>query len=514
MFCTVFIYTVLHDTQDTLIITANGGGAALVPFLKVGITMPAAILFVVIYSKLSNIISQESLFYWITLSFLALLGVFTFWMYPNQQFLHPDPVWIHSLQQAHPSFQHIYAVMGLWTFALFYLVAELWGAVVVTLLFWQFANEVTRAHEAKRFYSFFGLLANFSLIFAGLTSGWLGDIREFYPAGVDVWGLSLKYITIVLIIVGLFMVGLYRWMHKVVLTDTKYYDRSINVGLHKSQASSPPLWQSTKTIFKSRYLGYIALMVVGYNFSNNLLDIVWKHQLKLQYPNSNDYCVFMGHFTTIMGIATMAMVIFFKSVVQKLGWFWGAIISPVFMLLAAIPFFASVCFPESFAGVNTFIGTTSLFSTLGLGAFQEMARYLSTPLMLAIGLGAFQEIASKGSKYSLFDPTKEMAYMPLSKELRIKGKAFVDVAGSKLGKAISGFMAGSLLIITGASDVSQATEFFAICVFAMIALWIAAVWQLNKLYKTKIALHESQTDVIGIPTKQKVDSKRTTEKAA
>ena len=78
------------------------------------------------------------------------------------------------------------------------------------------------------------------------------------------------------------------------------------------------MWQSTKTIFKSRYLGYIAILVIGYNFSNNLLDIVWKSQLKIEYPNANDYCVYMGNFTAIMGFCTMAMVVFFKGIVQRL----------------------------------------------------------------------------------------------------------------------------------------------------------------------------------------------------
>ena len=39
----------------------------------------------------------------------------------------------------------------------------------------------------------------------------------------------------------------------------------------------------------------------------------------------------------------------------------------------------------------------------------------TTPLMLAVMIGALQNILSKGAKYALFDPCKEMAYIPLGK---------------------------------------------------------------------------------------------------
>ena len=34
------------------------------------------------------------------------------------------------------------AILRNWTFCLFYVMAELWGSVVVSLLFWGFANQV------------------------------------------------------------------------------------------------------------------------------------------------------------------------------------------------------------------------------------------------------------------------------------------------------------------------------------------------------------------------------------
>lgn len=45
--------------------------------------------------------------------------------------------------------------------------AELWGSVVVSVLFWGFANQITTVKEAEDFYPLFGLGANVALIFSG-----------------------------------------------------------------------------------------------------------------------------------------------------------------------------------------------------------------------------------------------------------------------------------------------------------------------------------------------------------
>ena len=43
------------------------------------------------------------------------------------------------------------AIFRNWTYALFYMLANLWGSVVVSLLFWGFANEITSVDEAKKY---------------------------------------------------------------------------------------------------------------------------------------------------------------------------------------------------------------------------------------------------------------------------------------------------------------------------------------------------------------------------
>merc|ERR1712224_54729 len=86
------------------------------------------------------------------------------------------------------------------------------------------ANEITRTHEAKRFYALFGLLANIALIFSGQTVKYMSDIRDTLPEGVDAWGVSLKYMMTAVVAAGILVIFINYWMEKNVLSDPKFYD--------------------------------------------------------------------------------------------------------------------------------------------------------------------------------------------------------------------------------------------------------------------------------------------------
>ena len=70
--------------------TAPGGGAEIIPFLKTYVQLPASIAFTVLYAKLSNKYSQKNVFKGIVSTFLAFFAAFALVIYPNKAFLHPN----------------------------------------------------------------------------------------------------------------------------------------------------------------------------------------------------------------------------------------------------------------------------------------------------------------------------------------------------------------------------------------------------------------------------------------
>lgn len=141
-FCILFNYTILRDTKDVLVVTAKGSSAEIIPFLKTWVNLPMAVGFMLLYTKLSNVLSKEALFYTVIFPFIAFFGAFGFLFYPLSGVIHPTALADRLLASLGPSFLGPVAILRIWSFCLFYVMAELWGSVVISVLFWGFANQV------------------------------------------------------------------------------------------------------------------------------------------------------------------------------------------------------------------------------------------------------------------------------------------------------------------------------------------------------------------------------------
>ena len=110
--------------------------------------------FTILYSKLCDKLDQKNVFYACTFPFLIFFGLFATIIYPSINVLHPH-AFVDSLASILPlGFSAPLSIIRNWSFALFYVMAEMWGSVVASLLFWSFANEVTTVDEAKKYCEF------------------------------------------------------------------------------------------------------------------------------------------------------------------------------------------------------------------------------------------------------------------------------------------------------------------------------------------------------------------------
>jgi len=448
-FCILFNYTILRDTKDVLVVTAKGSSAEIIPFLKTWVNLPMAIGFMLLYTKLSNVLSKQALFYTVILPFIAFFGAFGFVLYPLSNYIHPEAFADKLLNVLGPRFLGPLAIIRIWSFCLFYVMAELWGSVVVSVLFWGFANQITTVDEAKRFYPLFGLGANVALIFSGRTVKYFSNMRKNLGPGVDGWAISLKGMMSIVVIMGFAICFLYWWTNNFVPLP----ERSIK----KKKKPKMGTMESLKFLVSSRYIRDLATLVVAYGISINLVEVTWKSKLKAQFPSPNEYSSFMGDFSTATGIATFIMMLLSQYIFDKYGWGVAAKITPTVLLLTGVGFFSLLLFGGPIAPGLAAIGMT--------------------PLLAAVYVGAMQNIFSKSAKYSLFDPCKEMAYIPLDEDTKVKGKAAIDVVCNPLGKS-GGALIQQFMILTFGS-LANSTPYLGGVLLVIVLAWLGAAKSLD-----------------------------------
>lgn len=467
MMCILFNYTILRDTKDTLVVNSPGGGAECLSFLKLYGVTPCAILFMVLFVKMANVFTREKLFYAVLTPFLVFFGAFAFVIYPNKELLHMSLETIQAYQAQMPNLHWFIPVIGNWSFSVFYILSELWGSVVLSMLFWQFANQITKVDEAKRFYGLFGMLGNVGLLISGPTIIYTAKLAKTLPAGVDSFGFNLKLLMSAVVGAGILVAAIYRWMNKNVLTDPTLYQEG-QVSSKKKKKPKMSVVDSFKYIMKNPYLGLIAVLVLSYGVAINLVEGVWKGQIKIAFPDKNDYNMFMGQFSTYTGAATIALMIVGNNILRKLSWAKAALITPVMILITSTIFFSVVWSGNQASPMTPIIGTTVV--------------------MLAVIVGMIQNVLSKGTKYSLFDSTKQMAYIPLDSESKTKGQAAVEVVGGRAGKSGGAFIQSTLLAVIGGSvSLSSLTFILGPLVIVIGIVWIVAVVALNKRFTTLVA---------------------------
>ena len=455
-----FNYNALRAYKDSMVVTATHSGAEAIPFIKVWAILPSAILLTFLFTRLANRFSREQVFYFMMALFLAFFFLFTFVLFPAQDYLHPHHFADYMQTVLPVGFKGLVAMCRNWTFTLFYVMSELWGTAIFSVLWWGFANEVTSVSEAKRFYGLLAIGANSAGILSGQTAICFSGNLFFpwIPYGTSAWEQSVLFLNCTIIISGILTIVLFRWLNQRVIHPAS-----------QSNPTNPPEEKPTLSmrknfsyLAKSKYLICIAIIVFAYNIAINLTEVVWKDQIKQIYPSPNEYSVYMGEVMRAMGIiATTTAMFITGNVIRRVSWTTSALIPPIIMLLTGMGFLVFVLLQNS-----------SLTWLAVLGG--------STPLMMCALLGSMQNCLCRASKYTFFDATKEISFIPLSTESKLKGKAAIDGVGSRLGKSGGSVIHQGLLLIF--ATVSASTPYVAVILLGVVLVWVLAVVALGKQF--------------------------------
>ena len=460
-------YSLLRNLKDTIILTAKHSGAEVIPFLKVWGMLPGAILATWCYTRLARRFSRETVFYIILSSFLSYFLLFAFFLYPNSDALHLNSLGDFLVDHLPAGFSGLIAMIRNWTFTSFYVISELWAPVVLGVLFWGFVNEHTEVSQAKRTYGILNIGSNIAPIMGGGIGYFCSTAFSFAPSsfGGDTWSQTLTNMILAFSFLGVISIALFYWINRNVVKKVEHKEEVLD-----KEKVKLSIRESIRYIAKSRYLTCIALIVLGYNITINLTDILWKTQLKAFFGNPTDMIAHMNAITMWMGALATIGGSLFSVMVNRLGWTFTAILTPAVMLVMAVGFFIF------------------LFSGDALTAF-ALTMFGATPFALTVYFGSLQYCVSKAGKYSVFDASKELAFLPLDSNAKTKGKAAIDGLGSAIGKSGASVTYQGLIILLG--SVGACTPYISVILFFVLCVWIFSVFSLGGLFKKATLPSES-----------------------
>ena len=168
------------------------------------------------------------------------------------------------------------------------------------------ANDVCTVKEAKTIYPSMGISANVALVFAGKLIKWINK-------GVAAGSTLVSYRC---------LIGVVLCSSCVMMAAKLFLDKSFPSMHHAEETGNPR--QKKKGTFRdglavlkeSPKILNLALLVIGYSVSHRFFEVVWKGQLKLIYPTSQEYQGILADVSVWTGIVTITMMLTGKFVFQ------------------------------------------------------------------------------------------------------------------------------------------------------------------------------------------------------
>ncbi|NRA73606.1 MAG: hypothetical protein HRU36_02535 [Rickettsiales bacterium] len=466
-FFILFNYDFLRPLKDSLIVTNIGPEAT--NFVKMYAVTPAALLVVIIYTYLSERLKFETIFYYFGLVFLLFFLCFGFILHPNQEFFTANASTIEKLVQSDLNlffftinldhFKWFLKIYGKWPFALYYVMAEIWGSIMIFLLFWQFANLTTKTSEAKRLYPAYSFIGHIGAFTSGLAVTFLTSKinKEYFIQNSMIIASFMTIMTMIML----------RYN---IIKARRHYVK--NIVAKKAEELKPKLTviESFKIILSSKYLLLIVIAIMSYGTCLNLFEGVWRMRTGQLYTDTVSYSRFMGQITTYVGLGAMICLFLGGFVLRTFGWLFGTMILPVSMAIVGTLFF--------------------LFSFFGDYITPYANQYGLDIFFMTVMVGGLQYGLTKTFKYSFFDITKEMSFIPAEPHLRSKGKAAVDVIGARWSRSIGALIQSGAFIIFPFATYQTLTPYLMVVYVIIITIWIFNVKKLSVAYAKKVEQHE------------------------
>ncbi len=443
-FCLAFSFIILQDLKVAVAI--QHGGQKLLETVQTWAGIPMSIILVYLYIGVTNRYERRKHLGIFILPIVAYFLIYGFYFYTHPASLHINTARMIALQTMYPGFDKLILMYGYWSTSLFYILSDVWAGFIVGVLYWQYMNDTTTIKQAKTFYPALGLFVSFGMVLSKTVTLTVQGSSLYANNAIQLFVSFVAF-------AGISAVVIHYFICKNVISKDKHPTNVQNVKLTMTT------FKYFGHIFTSKYLGLIALSVFAFGSILHLLTILHQtysyNMQELGKLNPESYTMLVNKITIIstsfgflFSVGAMILSIY---LLKNHGWFKAALVTPIMTILTAFVLMY-VTYDESLS---------KEFSPVSYG--------LVFVLMMMV----------KQIKSFFFKPIKEMAYIPLKQEMKVKGKAFIDLFVERFA-----FVFGSMVFAVSnfinpvGYNIESIIYKVALLIIILSLVYLVAIWAL------------------------------------
>jgi len=307
-----------------------------------------------------------------------------------------------------------------------YFAIESFGSILVAL-FWSFTASITATDAAKRGYP---------LIIAGAQFGAIGGSAiNYFPSILGPWKLlllSTLALLAIMAVIACFM--------RVIPEEQRMGNKKAHATEKEKEGFFEGLFAGIKLLVTRGYLLGIFIVSTFYEVINTIVDYQMKAQASLHpYYGAKEH---FQEFMSLYGMATNGLALFMallgtSYLIKRYGLIFGLLFFPVILGIAL----------------------ATLFGFFQFGPSASQLLWATFAVMMV----------AKGLSYAVSNPTKEMMYIPTSKDAKFKTKGFIDMFGGRGAKAT-----GAQIADPFKNNLSDLMLYGTVLSFGLIGIWMAA----------------------------------------
>lgn len=299
-----------------------------------------------------------------------------------------------------------------------YLATESFGSLIIAL-FWSFTVSVTKGDEAKRCFPF---------IIAVTQIGTIG-------------GSALVYFNLpdwLLFVICIFAISMLLYIISCIVKTLTPEQLD---GAQGQKKAKPDILAGIKLLATRPYLMGVFVVSTFYEIAKSVVDYQMKSQASI-IPGIN-FKQFLGIYGMSVNLLAFLMALLGTSMIMKK---YGLR-------------FCLLLYPVMFG--SSMIGLYALYLT---GPSPVVLLWATFGVMMLV----------TATSYAVNNPTKEMMYIPTSKDAKFKVKGFTDMFGSRSAK-MSGMQVGGMLNVPGnpTASISRLMGYGTLISLGFIGVWLA-----------------------------------------